>query len=297
MSIDVLFQALDLTSWERQVFPYLRGEGTLTPLFAEARRVSRLRNIVSQAKDLPYVRDPAWPDWYDHDLQFWFRPFCVVVRDAAEVARTVAAYHKASPRDAVALVREQVRLIDPARADAVKVPKGVKAESERIAEMREGLVAFRKAYAVLARSTADDSPKGLPEAIALYNSDIYQDLLRLNEQLQPVWHVRAWFIKALMSAFPVLGWKKLCELMEQFYSPLFDSLGETCECLLAPDDLGFGVRAENVPKFRAAVAKVVKRFGDDLSGDSNNRRRSMISLLEALTYAEQEGLSFAERIN
>jgi hypothetical protein len=294
MSIDVLFQPLDLTSWERQVFPYLRGDGTLTPLFAEARRVSRLRIIVSKAKDLPYVPDPAWPDWYDHDLQFWFRPFCVVVRDAAEVARAVAAYQKASPRDAVALVRNQVGLIDPARADAVKVPKGVKAEVARIADSRKALAALRKAHAALMKH-ADAAPD---EAFDLLNGDLYPDLLRFNEQLQPNWHVRSWFIEALMSGFPVPGWKKLCERAEDFYRPLLDGLPAGArERLSCPDDLGFGVRAENVPKFRAAVARVVKRLGDDLSGDSDNRRRSMISLLEALTYAEQEGLSFAERIN
>lgn len=299
MSIDVFFQPVDLKQWEAELFPYLRGVGSLDGLLAEAERQQRLHHFVYHARSavIPHERDPSYPDWYDHDLMIWFRPFFAVGRDAEEVARLIAAYRRATPAEAVELVREEVRRIAPGRADAVRMPADPPPD-RTLTDLWHDFEALRAGYTALVQdgeTSPEDAPPAFDAALDLFNGDVYQGLLRLNENVQPCWHVRAWFLEAVLDG--VRGWRKLCEPTEGLYDSLFDPLPHGAkDSLTAPDDLGFFVRPKQVPALRVLVGKRLKKLGPDLSRDHDNKKRSLISLHEALTYAEQQGLAFAERI-
>ena len=317
MGFDISSHPVDAGLIQKRLLPYLRGEGDIDDLVADAVRLARVRfranawglgllALVSPKPGKPGQRPKklkADGGGFDPDLHLWGRPFFITA-PPDQVGSVIDRYLAATPGQVDTIAREQLDRLDPALKDRV-VPDadGFLPEDDAViaAGVRQELDLLRSAYPRL----ADGRPVKMPEGEAADPEDLFLfhmplAVVAFAAQFWPGWMARGHVWPTSMIAEAGLDAEGLFGPAGFLFEPLLGQIGGWDEAF-APTitqnyTLGGAARAANVGNLRAwwqahreALIAPFVADGDAQSGASAHQKS-----LEAMQDAERRGAAFIE---
>lgn len=297
MSIHVTFMPIDVNLFQTKVFGYLRGTETVDDLRPQMTRAATNAAFVQPWSLLligtHYDSPDKLPAWFNHEVVCLERPYFIVEDEPVRVAHAAEDYHLApGPKALRAAVNAQLAVLDPEGWQKRGRWKATEPDLSGV----EGKV--DAAFALLAKYLAAPPKKGKGGKAkkAGWDLEFASDVLGFNEALQPCWSVNEYFTESIIGVSAALT--GCFEIPHALFRPLFKEHPELQKALSSPhrnETVGLYVPPSRVGRARrAAEAALPTPHPEDGEGYEVNALRR---LTEVLTYAERNGLGFAERIS
>ena len=317
MGFDISSHPVDAGLIQKRLLPYLRGEGGIDDLVADAVRLARVRfranawglgllALVAPKGGKPGQRPKklkAEAGGFDPDIHLWGRPFFVTAPPEG-VGAVIDRYLAATPDQVDAIALGQLDLLDPSLCERV-VPDadGFLPEDDAVmaAGLRQELDLLRDAYPRLADGRVVKMPDGEaadPEDLFLFHMPLA--IVAFAAQFLPGWMARGHVWPTAMVAEAGLDAEGLFEPAGFLFEPLLGPIGGWEEAF-APTitqnyTLGGAARAANVGNLRAwwqaHREQLVAPFAAD--GDAALGQSAHQKSLEAMRDAERKGVAFLE---
>ena len=317
MGFDISSHPVDAGLIRNRLLPYLRGEGNIDDLVADAVRLARVRfranawglgllALVSPKPGKPGQRPKKLkPDAgaFNPDLHLWGRPFFIAA-PSEDVGAVIDRYLAATPDQVDAIAREQLDWLDASLKDRV-VPDadGFLPEDDSVIAVgaRQELDLLRSAYPRLADGRPVKMPDGEasdPEDLFLFHMPLA--VVAFAAQFLPGWMARGHVWPTGLIAEAGLDAEELFEPAGFLFEPLLGSIGGWDEAF-APTitqnyTLGGAVRAANVGNLRAwwqaHREQLLAPYIAD--GDADLGALAYLKSLEAMQDAERRGVAFLE---
>jgi hypothetical protein len=318
--MDVSFHPVDVALFHERLIPFVRGQGAIDDLVAEAVRVtlvtqranawglavlalwnreSERRYQEKSARRSSAALKPARvPKKFDADLHVWGRPFFITVDDPVDVSEAVDRYLTADyPGGVDALAREMLRYLGPDLEKHVKPRRRDLAppDAEGVGQALRGTMElFRQAYRNLPRGEPVLDPDGEhhePDELLAHSFPL--SALAFAARIRPGWMAQGYVWPSYL--FEQAGfnpWRHF-QKAKPLFGPLLKEvpgLGRGLErTLICNYMVGGYVPAKKVPAFRRAVQKKRQALGAPTDCDSDVGK-----ILEAAYDAERRGLAFLE---
>jgi hypothetical protein len=318
MGFDVSSHPVDVGLIQSRVLPFLKGQGEIDDLVADAVRLAKVRfranawglglvalqgELASTPKKKRAADAFVIPESFDPDWHVWGRPFFITA-PPGEVSATIDRYLPlATPEQVDALAMEQLHRLHPSLPNLVTpdLEGGLPDDDQLARGLREGLDFLRRSYPHIASGKPVKMPDGEavdPEDLFLFHMPLA--VLTFASHFRPGWMARGhvWFTQFTSEAN--LDADGLIESSAKLFEPLLQNLGgweEAFEPTITQNyTLGGFVRAANVPAFRlwweahrdALMAPFIAEK-DEATGTLAWQK-----ILEALRDAELRKLAFLE---
>ncbi len=276
MGFDISSHPVDVQLIQTRILPYLRGQGTIDDLLADAVRLTKVRfranawglgalnvqhkeqedqRAKKKAKDGSAAVTQTARD-FDSDLHVWGRPFFITV-PTEQLASVLDRYLAASPEQVDAIAMAQLYKLHPdlvnqvqPDADSTLPNDGPLADS-----IRQEIDVLKSAYQNIASGKSVKLPTGEkvdPEDLLLFNMPLAVVTFAAN--FTPGWMARGhvWFTQFIQQAN--LDADGLYEPATSLFEPLLNTIGgweEAFEPTITQNyTLGGYVRPANVTAFR-----------------------------------------------
>ena len=327
MGFDVSFHPVDVRLIQDRIFPYVRGEGDLSDLVANAVRIARVRfranawglgvldlqHAQADAKRSkkkgnkgmkdpgaqPELAAPPVPDPFHSDLYVWGRPFFITV-PSDQVSAAIDRYLAARPEDVDGIAEEMIRLIDPALVGHVKPNEGGTLPDD--ASLARGIIReidfLREAFPKLRTGGTVKAPDGETyDARELFAGSLPLAVLTFAAAVQPGWMARGYVWPTSYISEAGLDDGGLFETPESLFAPFFGPLGIEAEfedTITQNYMVGGYVRPENVSLARRWLEDHAEELVQESDGDSPETDVDFQKILEAVRDAELRKMGFAE---
>ena len=322
MGFDVSSHPVDAGLIQKRLLPYLRGEGQIDDLVADAVRLARVRfranawglgllaHISPKASGRPGQRSkrlkPApgvEAGAFDPDLHLWGRPFFVAAPPEL-VGPTIDRYLAAGPGEVDGIAREQLDYLHPDLKDRVEPDTDghlPESDADIAAGILQELDLLRSAYPRIADGRPVKMPDGEqadPEDLFLFHMPLA--VVAFAAQLLPGWMGRGHVWPTSLAGEAGLDAEGLFEPAGFLFEPLLGSIGGWEEAfsptITQNYTLGGAVRAANVPALRAWWQAhrdpLIAPFVAD--GEAHLGLVSYQKTLEAVQDAERRNVAFVE---
>ncbi len=301
MGYDTSYHPVDVKLWHERLFPFIRGEGAIDDLIADAVRIARVRFRANAwglgVLGLPRASKPVeLPEWWDSHLHVWGRPFFITCDSPEEMSAAIDAYLAARPEDVDEIVKGMLDRLGPAVRKRARPDKGGRLPVDKALAygIAYDIQTLREAYAAWKAGRmlpGQDEGEGRDPRAALIGEMPFR-LLRFASNLRPGWMSRGYtwpthvFAEAGLKGVPRIGratslyapWKK--EL-----PGLLRSLPATIE---SNYEVGGYAAPEAVPRLRRLLAESRPALSEALDGGDLRK------LDECLYDAERLGMGFVE---
>lgn len=269
-----------------------------TPPLPEPPKPGFLGRFFGSATASPRVElppRPAWLDRLDSELHVWGRPYFITADQPAEVSAAIDTWLAAAPEDAESLGRAMALRLAPEFGPLTEpdLGRGLPRDEAFRDAVREPLSACREVLRALEAGEMFAHPDGgdLDPAELVGGTDFAFLLTRIAAWFRPGWMARGAWASQLIPEIPgaAFGWEPATILIApilELHPRIQPSLEAT---IVANDQVGGMLRAEDVPRLRAALEGERERLlRDGLDASTWQKLR------EALLDAESRGLPFLE---